>query len=239
MDGFLFDLNKIYSENSKKIIDYKPRKFYNIFFKRFVDFSAAFILILICFPFFILIGFIIKSDSKGPVFYRGIRTGYHGKQFRIFKFRSMVENAENLGGGTTALNDPRITPAGNFLRKTKIDETPQLLNILLGNMSFIGPRPELPKYTDQYKGLEMVIFDLRPGLTDYSSLHFISLDEIVGEKNADEIFENSVLQLKNQLRVKYVLEQNVFVDIKIFFCTVFQVLKKGLSLVFKNNKQTK
>jgi len=223
------------NQNINKI--YKPRKIYNVFWKRSIDFILASVLTTIAFPFFLIFAVLIKFDSKGPVFYRGLRTGYHGKKFRIYKFRSMIINADRLGGGTTALNDSRITYLGKFLRKTKIDETPQLINILLGEMSFVGPRPELPMYTDKYQNLEKIILDVRPGITDFSSLHFINLDEIVGEFNADVIFENLVLNQKNQLRVKYVLEQNILVDLKIFFLTIIKVLNKGFLLIFKKNNR--
>ena len=106
-------------------------------------------------------------------------------------------------GGTTALNDPRITRTGKALRKLKLDELPQVYNVLLGSMSFIGPRPELLRYTEAYKGEEKIILEVRPGITDFSSIEFISLDEIVGAENADEMYEKYVLEKKNKLRIRY------------------------------------
>ena len=138
----------------------------------------------------------------------------------------MVIGAENLGGPTTALNDIRITRSGRVLRKTKLDETPQILNILKGEMSFVGPRPEMPRYTAQYTGREKLIFEVRPGITDYSSLKFINLDEIVGNENADEIYENFVLKKKNQLRTKYAQTVSFKTDLELFFKTVAQVVRK-------------
>jgi lipopolysaccharide/colanic/teichoic acid biosynthesis glycosyltransferase len=140
----------------------------------------------------------------------------------------MVKNADKIGGGTTALNDPRITKVGNFLRKTKLDEITQLFNIIKGEMSFIGPRPELVKYTSQYSGNEEFILKVRPGITDFSSIEFINLDEIVGGYNADEIYEKYVLKKKNQLRIKYAAKVSMKTDVHLFFSTVWRVVKKAI-----------
>ena len=123
--------------------------FYNKSVKRWIGVFLAVILILILWPFYFIIAAAVAIEDGFPVFYRPYRGGYGGKPFRIFKFRSMVKNADKIGGGTTALNDPRITKVGNFLRKTKLDETPQLFNIIAGSMSFIGPRPELLRYVEK------------------------------------------------------------------------------------------
>lgn len=171
-------------------------------------------------------------EDGSPVFYRPLRGGYKNKPFHIFKFRSMVKNADKIGGGTTALHDPRITKVGNFLRKTKLDEIPQLFNIINGTMSFIGPRPELLRYTDQYEGEEKLIFEVRPGITDYSSIEFINLDEIVGQGDADEMYEKYVLKKKNALRIKYAKEVSFATDVKLFLFTVWRVIKKAFSFIF-------
>lgn len=149
----------------------------------------------------------------------------------------MVWNADKIGGGTTALNDSRITRVGNFLRKTKADEFANLLSIIKGNMSFIGPRPELLQYTDNYSGVEKYILEVRPGITDYSSIEFINLDEIVGNENADEYYEKYVLKKKNLLRVKYAATVSFVTDVKLFFTTVFDVIKKALKFIFKNKSK--
>lgn len=209
--------------------------FYDYFVKRLIDFVLALFLSIILLPFFATIALAIKLTSSGPVFYRGIRGAYGGGEFRIFKFRSMVVNAEQFGGGTTALNDSRITRLGTFLRKTKLDETPQLFNILVGDMSFVGPRPELLKYTKMYRGAEKLILQVRPGITDVSSLAFISLDEVVGGTNADEIYERLVLKRKNLLRIGYVLFQSPMLDTKLFCLTVWQVIGKFYNITFKRN----
>ena len=143
----------------------------------------------------------------------------------------MVKNADKIGGGTTALHDPRITKVGNFLRKTKLDEIPQLFNIIGGSMSFIGPRPELLRYTDQYEGEEKLILEVRPGITDFSSIEFINLDEIVGQGDADEMYEKYVLKKKNALRIRYTKEVSFKTDAKLFLTTVWRVIQKALSFI--------
>ena len=217
------------------------QRIYNKFFKRIIDFVLALILAIILLPFYLIFSLAVVIESGFPVFYRPQRGGYKGKPFRIFKFRSMVKNADQIGGGTTALNDPRITKVGAFLRKTKIDETPQLFNILAGKMSFIGPRPELLQYTSQYVGEEEDILKVRPGITDYSSIEFINLDEIVGGENADEMYEKYVLKRKNELRIKYAHEVSFATDFKLFFKTVFSVIKKAFKYIFgkKEKRESK
>ena len=164
---------------------------YNRYIKRVVGLVIAIPFFIIAIPCYIIIGIAIMIEDGLPIFYRPLRGGYKNKPFRIFKFRTMVKNADQIGGGTTAMHDPRITKVGSVLRKTKLDETANLINILLGTMSFIGPRPELLKYTEQYEGEEKEILEVRPGVTDFSSIKFINLDEIVGEGNADEMYENT------------------------------------------------
>lgn len=205
---------------------------YNRFFKRIIGLLLAIILLAILWPFYFIISLAVAIEDGFPVFYRPQRGGYHNNPFRIFKFRSMVKNADKIGGGTTALNDPRITKVGNFLRKTKLDEIPQLFNIIGGSMSFIGPRPELLRYTDQYEGEEKLIFEVRPGITDFSSIEFINLDEIVGQGDADEMYEKYVLKKKNALRIKYAKEVSFGTDVKLFSLTVWRVIKKALSFIF-------
>ena len=207
--------------------------FYNRVFKRLLDFLLALLLFALLWPFYLIIALAIIIDTGFPVFYRAERGGYRGKNFRIFKFRSMVQNADKIGGGTTALNDSRITRVGAFLRKTKLDEIPQLLNIINGTMSFIGPRPELVRYTSKYDDLEKYILNVRPGITDISSLTFINLDEIVGGANADEMYEKYVYKRKNQLRLKYVSQISLRTDIALFCTTVMRVVRKALRVLFR------
>lgn len=206
---------------------------YNRVIKRVLDilFSAAGIVVL--WPFFLVISLIIAVEDGLPVFYRAKRGGYRGKPFLICKFRTMVKNADRIGGGTTSLGDPRITRVGNVLRKTKLDEIPQLVQVFLGQMSLVGPRPELPQYVEQYQGEEKDILQVRPGITDYSSIAFINLDEIVGHENADEMYEKYVLKKKNTLRVRYAHTVSFQADVSILVRTAAAVLGKIFGLVFK------
>ena len=206
--------------------------FYNRFVKRVIDFVAALVLFILTLPLFVIIGIVIAVDSGFPIFYKPLRDGYKNKPFHIYKFRTMVKDADK-GDGTTALNDPRITKSGKILRKLKLDEIPQLINVLNSTMSFIGPRPELLKYTQQYKGDEKLILEVRPGITDFSSIEFINLDEIVGEENPDEMYEKYVLKEKNKLRIKYAREVSAKTDAYLFLKTFWQVGKKAIRVITK------
>lgn len=194
--------------------------------KRTFDLVVASLLLLLVLPVILITAAGILVSSPGPVFYLGERTGLNGRRFRIFKFRTMVVDAEQKGGGTTALGDFRIFPFGRFLRRYKLDELPQLLNVLRGEMSLVGPRPELPRYTDRYTEGERIILTVRPGITDLSSIRFSSLDEIVGARDADRVFEEKVLPEKNRLRVRYVETQSFPGDLKILFLTGWCIVRK-------------
>lgn len=206
---------------------------YNRYIKRVLDILISGAALSILWPAYLAIGLLIAAEDGFPVFYRAERGGYRGKTFRICKFRSMVKNADKIGGGTTSLRDPRITKVGNFLRKTKLDEIPQLGQVFLGKMSLIGPRPELLRYVSQYQGEELEILQVRPGITDYSSVEFINLDEIVGTENADEMYEKHVLKKKNALRVKYARTVSFRTDVYILFKTVAAVLEKAFGFIVK------
>jgi lipopolysaccharide/colanic/teichoic acid biosynthesis glycosyltransferase len=138
----------------------------------------------------------------------------------------MVPGAEKTGGDTTARDDPRVTPVGKILRKYKIDEIPQLVNVLRGEMSFVGPRPELVDYVNRYSEEERIILSVRPGITDISSLKFSSLDEHVGADDADRVFEERILPEKNALRVQYIRERCLSLDMSLLFRTAVAVLRK-------------
>ena len=206
---------------------------YNRYIKRLIGLIVAIPFAIIAIPLYLFIAIAILIEDGTPVFYRPLRGGYKKKPFRIFKFRTMVKNADKIGGGTTAKNDPRITKVGGFLRKTKLDETANLINVIIGTMSFIGPRPELLQYTDQYEGDELEILEVRPGVTDFSSIEFISLDEIVGSENADEMYEKYVLKKKNELRIKYAESVSLKTDIYIFMRTVWRVIRKALGFKYE------
>ncbi len=219
----------------EEILIKKSKSIYNRFFKRLIDLFLALIILITISPLYLIISVAIVIETGFPIFYRAPRGGYKGKTFRIFKFRSMVKDADKIGGGTTSLNDKRITKVGSFLRKTKLDEIPQIFNIISGSMSFIGPRPELLKYTDAYDEKEKYILSVRPGITDYSSLEFINLDEIVGSENADEMYEKYVLKSKNHLRLLYVTRVSLRTDIYLFSATIWKVIQKALKFIFCSN----
>lgn len=210
---------------------------YNRIFKRCLDFTIALIAIIALSPVILAFVLAVLIDDGFPVFYTPLRGGYKGKPFRIIKYRTMVRDADKIGGGTTALNDPRITKVGSILRKVKADEIVQIFNVLTGTMSFVGPRPELLQYTEQYTEEESVILKVRPGITDYSSLEFINLDEIVGGENADEMYEKYVLKRKNQLRIKYAEDVSLKTDFIILFKTVWCVLEKFIRF-FKSKRDS-
>lgn len=210
---------------------------YNRYVKPVLGFVLALILLMAIWPLYLIIAILVAAESGFPVIYCPLRGGYKNKPFHIYKFRSMVKNADKLGGGTTALNDPRITKVGNFLRKTKLDEIPQLFNILRGTMSFIGPRPELLQYVNQYEGDEKLITEVRPGITDFSSIEFINLDEVVGSGNADEMYEKFVLKKKNSLRVRYAHEVSFSTDCVLFFNTVKGVFVKAIKFIIERKNK--
>jgi lipopolysaccharide/colanic/teichoic acid biosynthesis glycosyltransferase len=168
----------------------------------------------------------VKLSSPGPVFYRGVRAGLFGRPFRILKFRTMVQDAEKLGGPTTGTNDERVTKIGSLLRKTKLDEIPQLFNVLTGEMSLVGPRPEVMEYTALYNDEEKIILSMRPGITDYASIEFADLDDLVGSADPDRYFREHIMPRKTQLRVKYVREWSLWGDFKILWRTFARVGKR-------------
>ena len=193
--------------------------------KRLFDLTIVCFVLIVMSPLFLFIMLLIRITMGQPIFYQGRRVGLHGKIFKMYKFRTMVENAERIGGPSTALNDPRLTKTGKFLRKYKLDELPQFINILKGDMSFVGPRPQVEKYTSLYRGEEIKILSVRPGITDYASIKLIHLDRILGDENVDEKYLNEVEPLKNKLRLKYVYEQSLRTDLKILFLTFIQLFK--------------
>lgn len=209
------------------------RGIYNRIVKRIIDFILAVVITVCVSPILLIVSMAILIEDGRPILYRAERGGYHGKTFKICKFRSMITDADKVGGGTTALHDNRITKIGSVIRKLKVDEFPNLLNVIKGEMSFIGPRPELLRYTNAYKGTEKLILEVRPGMTDYSSIEFINLDEIVGSGKADEMYEKYVLPKKNKLRVKYAATVSFGTDMKLFMLTVWKVLEKCFGFAFK------
>ena len=210
--------------------------FYSKVVKRGIDFLLALLLLPLALLLMLPLAVWVKLDSPGPVLYKAVRGGYHNQPFYIFKFRSMVVGADR-SGGTTALNDDRVTRAGRVMRKLKLDELPQLFNILRGEMSFVGPRPELLLYTNQYTEEQQCIMWVRPGITDRSSIVYIAQDEIVGEENPVENFEKWILPEKNRLRVEYARTQSFPLDCRLFFETIGGVFRKAERAAKEKNKQ--
>ena len=202
--------------------------------KRLIDILLAVIGLVFIWPILFVCAVAVKLSSPGPVLYLGKRTGRYGVPFKIFKFRSMREDAERTGGTTTGKNDTRITSAGKFLRKYKLDELPQLFNVLRGEMSFVGPRPEVAEYTEMYSVEEQEILSVRPGITDLSSLTFSDLQSHVGSENPDEAFRRYVLPQKNRLRLKYAREHTILMDFMILMKTVLLVVAKPLKSLTQN-----
>lgn len=199
--------------------------------KRAFDVFISIVLLIILLPFVLFLAVAIKIETTGPVFYRGVRVGRLGKTFKIYKFRSMVQNAEQLGSTSTRANDMRITRCGKYIRKFKLDELSQLINVLKGDMSIVGPRPEVQKFVDMYTEEEMEILKLRPGITDWSSIKFHNEPEIIEEsgiKDADEAYAKLIRPEKLKLQLKYVRERNMWVDIKIIISTILTIISTRL-----------
>ncbi|MBC8147676.1 MAG: sugar transferase [Bacteroidetes bacterium] len=192
--------------------------------KRTFDIIASFIGIIICLPFLIVISVIVIFDSKGGAFYKQRRVGRNNQDYILFKFRTMKSNAEKGGLITIGKRDNRITGVGLFLRKFKLDELPQLLNVLKGDMSIVGPRPEVRKYVEMYDYNQMKVLSVRPGLTDYSSIEYINENEILGNvENPEEVYINEIMPSKLKLNLKYIKEKSFAVDLKIIFNTIGKI----------------
>jgi len=182
--------------------------------------------LLVLSPLLCLIALAIKREDQGPVFYRGSRTGKYGRPFLIYKFRTMVVAAEKLGGPSTAAGDRRVTGVGKIIRKYKIDELPQLINVFLGEMSIVGPRPEVKHYTDMFIGEEQNILTVRPGITDWASIW--NADEatvLAGAADPEQAYMELIRPTKLKLQMKYVREQSFWVDLKIIFLTLVAIVQ--------------
>lgn len=194
-----------------------------VFVKRIIDVLLASIAIVILFPLMLLVATAIKLESPGPIFYRGERVARDGGLFYIYKFRTMTEDAEQHGGYSTAIDDPRLTNRGRFLREYKLDELPQFLNVILGSMSLVGPRPQVTYYTDQYVGDNRLILTVKPGMTDLASIYFVDMDKTLGNVDVDNKYKNEIEPIKNKLRVKYVKEKSLYLDFQIMVETLFRI----------------
>lgn len=190
-----------------------------------VIFSLAGVLALS--PLFLVIAALIKKEDGGPVFYRGERVGLRGKPFKIFKFRSMVVDAEMMGASSTADDDPRITRLGAFLRKYKLDELPQVINVLLGDMSIVGPRPQVRWAVELYDDKEMELLSVRPGITDYASIRFKNEPEILkGCADPDKAYLEIIAPEKIRLGLEYVRNRSLWADVCIIFATFKALIER-------------
>lgn len=214
------------TEEVKKYYDILNSKKGYLIAKRIFDFALSLVMSLVFLPFIILVGIMIKIDSPGKIFFLQKRVTTNGKVFKIFKFRTMKENSEKLSG-VTIDNDPRITKLGKYLRKFRIDEIPQIFNILTGDLSFVGARPESVKYVKEYSH-EMYATLLMPaGVTSTASILFKDEAELLkGAKNPDETYVKDILPKKMAYNLEYIENSSLLYDIKVMFKTVIAVIKK-------------
>lgn len=214
------------TEEVKKYYDILSKKKGGLFLKRVFDVIVSLIMLIILLPIFIILGIIIKIDSKGPVFFRQERITQYGKTFRIFKFRTMVNNAEKLGTQVTVGNDSRITKIGSFIRNCRLDEISQLLNILVGDMTFVGTRPEVKKYVDHYTEEMMATLLLPAGVTSLASIYYKDEAELLEKSNdPDKTYIEEILPEKMKYNLQSIGEFNFIEDIKIMFMTALAVIK--------------
>jgi len=203
--------------------------------KRLFDLFWATLGLVVLSPLFLVVAVWIKLDSAGPVFFRQTRVGRFEKPFRIYKFRTMVADAEKKGLQLTAGKDPRITRSGEFFRRTKIDELPQLINVVKGEMSLVGPRPEVPKYVEYYPDeAKKIVFSLRPGITDYAAILFRNENEILeGSDDPEKAYVQEILPEKVSLYLKYASGRNLWIDFLLILGTLFPRLidfsQKGIT----------
>jgi lipopolysaccharide/colanic/teichoic acid biosynthesis glycosyltransferase len=189
--------------------------------KRAFDFLFSVIGLVAITPVMLLLALIITIDSKGGVFYKQVRIGKNKKPFKLYKFRSMSTDADKKGLLTVGNKDSRITKIGYYLRKYKLDELPQLINVLYGNMSFVGPRPEVEKYVELYNQEQLMVFNVKPGITDWASIKYVNENEILAKSSQPEkTYIEEIMPAKLKLNLEYVKHNNVFVDIKIILLTI-------------------
>ena len=188
--------------------------------KRLFDITASGLGLLVLSPLFLILAVWIKLDSPGPVFYRQVRVGRDNKDFRLFKFRSMRVGSDKKGLITVGGHDPRVTRSGYWIRKYKLDELPQLINVFIGDMSLVGPRPEVRKYVDLYTPEQMHVLDVRPGITDMASIRYRNENELL-EQAADpeQYYRDVVMQDKLRINLEYIADHSFIKDLKIIFMT--------------------
>ena len=192
----------------------------------FFDFILSLVGLVVLAPIFIVLAIWIKIDSKGPVFYKQVRVGQNGIDFGLFKFRSMVVDADKKGLITVGGRDPRITRSGYFIRKYKLDELPQLINVLVGDMSLVGPRPEVRKYVDLYTDEQQKVLSVKPGITDYASIEYVDENEILGKSSDPEkVYIEEIMPEKIKYNMKYINNKSLFEYFKIILLTVLKIVR--------------
>lgn len=213
------------NDSTKYYYNILSKKKFNMFLKRLFDFIVASILLILLLPLFLIITVLVKTTSSGPILYKQERVTTYGKKFKIFKFRTMVENADKIGSLVTIGQDKRITKVGHFLRKFRLDEIPQLLNVLLGQMSFVGTRPEVQKYVDQYSPEMLATLLMPAGITSLASISFKDEDQYLNsEDSVEDIYINKILPEKMRYNLEYIEKFNVFYDFKLMLKTILAVL---------------
>ncbi len=219
----------VQTTEKQNIVDFDAllkKKRFSLFLKRCFDITASALGLLFLLIPFLIIAIIIKATSKGPVFFRQVRVGKDGKEFRIYKFRTMVVDAEKKGMQITVGADSRITGIGKFLRKTKVDELPQLINVLIGQMSFVGPRPEVPRYVALYDDYQRNILRIKPGITELASIVYRDENEVLAKsENPEETYINEIMPKKIALNIEYMQKLGFWYDIKLIFMTFAAILK--------------
>lgn len=195
--------------------------------KRIFDIIASGLGLIVLSPLFLILAIWIKLDSKGPVFYRQVRVGRNNKDFRIFKFRSMLVGSDKGSLVTIGGHDPRITRSGYFIRKFKFDELPQLINVFIGDMSLVGPRPEVRHYVDYWTPEQMHVLDVRPGITDPASIKFRNENELMEKaEDPEKYYIDVIMQEKIKLYLEYVEKHSFFYDIALIFKTFWVIVKE-------------
>ena len=193
--------------------------------KRLFDILFSFIGLLVLLPFFLIFSVVIAIDSGFPVFYFQKRVGKSGNDFSLLKFRTMKKDASQHGLLTVGEKDPRITSSGYFLRKYKLDELPQLLNVLLGNMSLVGPRPEVRKYVEMYSAEQLKVLSVKPGITDYASIEYSDENAILANnENPEQLYIREIMPAKIKLNLRYIEDQGFFTDLKIIVKTIGKII---------------
>ncbi len=214
------------NEEVKKYYDILTKKKGSLFFKRIIDVFFSLLLLIILSPILIITAIIVKVTSEGPIFYKQDRVTTYGKIFKIIKFRSMIVNADKIGTLVTVNGDKRLTKIGKFLRKTRLDETPQLINILMGQMSFVGTRPEVNRYVQNYSNEMLATLLMPAGVTSLASIKFKNEEQLLNSaENVDSVYINEILPQKMKYNLEYIKNFNVIYDVKLMIQTVLEVIK--------------